>query len=76
MPSAIDTLRGLVEQSKWKCDENPGCPTCAAEDAALADVKALLQAADHILYPNGHDLDEEWHGSELLAAVRAVKGEA
>lgn len=78
--NAIDTLRDLVEQAKWKCDEDPGCPTCAAEDAALADVEALLQAAERLGYAEFESADEVLVPKDdfdaLAAAVRKVKGEA
>lgn len=84
MHNAIDTLRNLVEQAKWKCDEDPGCPTCAAEDEALKRVEALLQAAEGTVEQHyatsGLDIIGKappWDAlSELHAAVRDVKGEA
>ena len=45
-------------------------------DAALAQVEALVWAANHVVYPFDHDPHEihsAWHGSELAAALAPFK---
>lgn len=75
--SPTDVLReGLIDGCAFACGcDDPGNPQkCIHADrfAALSCVEKLVEAAEHVVYPFGTDADNvaEWHGSELLIALR------
>jgi hypothetical protein len=69
---AIDVLGRVVEEAGWKCSDDPTCPECKANEAALADLDALVQAAEGVMTQMDYETP---HHTRLRAALARVLGQ-